>query len=187
MALMRTGIPVTLCLLCLQILASPALRAQDREVNVALAKFGATARASSVFGPGYGAANALDGRWANRETDKWNSASNETPHWLVVDLGQERVLRRIVIRHEGVFAQGAQYNTRDFQVQRGASPNGPWTDLVPPIRGNTADVTERRFAPVRVRYLRLNPGQLRREIKASIEHLVEHSKVTFSGEATSSE
>ena len=32
---------------------------------------------------------------------------------------------------------------------------GPWTDLVPPIRGNTDDVTTHRFEPTETRYLRI--------------------------------
>ncbi len=156
MPIMAQRMRALLCLLlAAPLLSSSSARAQEREVNVALSQFGATARASSVYAAGYEAANALDGRWARRETDKWNSSANATPHWLVVDLGQERVIRRIVIRHEGVLGQGDEYDTRDFQVQRGASADGPWTDLVAPIRGNTANVSEHKLAPVSARYLRL--------------------------------
>ena len=125
------------------------------EVNVAQARLGATARASSTFGPGYEADNAIDGDWQVREGDKWNSAEGPGPHWLLLDLGDVRTVQRVVVRHEGVVAGGTVYDTRDFQVQCGPGPDGPWTDLVPPIAGNTRDVTEHRFAPVKLRYLRL--------------------------------
>lgn len=166
--------------LAMLLICSPPGRAQEREVNVALAAFGATAWASSVYGPGYEAANALDGRWTNRDTDKWNSAASAGPHWLVVDLGRERVIRRIVIRHEGVFGQGDLYNTRDFQIQRGASANGPWVDIVPPVRNNTAAVTEHRFPPVRARYLRLyiTQGEQGRNEYARIFEFEAYSRIS---------
>ena len=125
------------------------------EVNVALQRCGASARASSVFGPGYGADNVLDGEWELREEDKWNSARGAGPHWLVIDLGAERTVHRLVIRHEGVLAEGERYDTRDFQLQRGESADGPWTDVVPPITDNAQHVTAHDFPPTPLRWLRL--------------------------------
>lgn len=136
--------------------AAWAADAPAGEVNVALRKWGlATARASSIYGPGYEADNVLDGRWRVRETDKWNSAANALPHWLIIDLGRETTINRIVIRHEGVIGQGDQYNTSDFRLQRGAGADGPWTDLVEPVRNNHQDVTTHTFPPARTRYVRL--------------------------------
>lgn len=132
-------------------LAAPAA---DDIVNVALQKWGASAQASSVYAPGYEADKVLDGK-AGGEHDKWNSAANAAPHWLVIDLGREQPVCRMVIRHEGVRGQGAAYNTGNFQVQRGASATGPWTDLVPPVVNNQANTTELDFAATPVRYLRL--------------------------------
>ncbi|MEW6071850.1 MAG: discoidin domain-containing protein [Planctomycetota bacterium] len=133
-----------------------ALFAPDEgdEVNVALSRWGATATASSIYGHGYEADRALDGR-VGGENDKWNSAADAAPHWLIVDLGAPRTIHRIVVRHEGVRGEGARYNTSDFQLQRGDSPAGPWTDLVAPVAGSTANVTESVFAPVQTRHLRL--------------------------------
>ncbi|MFA6128659.1 MAG: discoidin domain-containing protein [Bacteroidales bacterium] len=125
------------------------------EVNVALSKWGATATASSIYGPGYEASNVLDGRWSSRETDKWNSASGKVPHWLLIDLGAERVIDRILIRHEGVYGDGDQYNTADFRVQKANTGQGPWIDLVPPVKGNTDSITVHNFEPVKSRYIRL--------------------------------
>jgi alpha-mannosidase len=143
---------MTALLTCVLLLAAP----QPAEVNVALAKWGlASARASSQYGPTYGPENAIDGRWQSRETDKWNSASNAVPHWLILDLGRVQPVSRVVIRHEGVFGEGEKYNTSDFQLQVGDSGDGPWTDLVAPIRGNHDDVTTHVFATRRLRFLRL--------------------------------
>lgn len=124
-------------------------------VNVALHAWGYShASASSVYQPGYDADRAIDGRWAVRETDKWNSAVGKGPHWLIVDLGHAFTFDAVVLRHEGVYGEGEIYNTSDFQVQRGDSLQGPWFDLVPPVRGNRADVSLLRFPRVRSRYVR---------------------------------
>ena len=128
----------------------------ETEVDVAGLGLGSSARASSVYGPTYAANNAIDGRWSVEQTDKWNSAQGAPgPHWLVIDLGAERIIHKVVIYHEGVVGDGEAFNTRDFQIQRGGGPDGTWTDLVPPVRGNEQDVTVHPFAPTPLRYLRL--------------------------------
>jgi len=124
-------------------------------VNVARRDWGYShATASSVYGPGYEADRAIDGRWANREGDKWNSAQGEGPHWLIVDLGHPFIIDAIALRHEGVYAEGDRYNTSDFELQWAASSSGPWTDLPPPVRGNRDNISILRFKPIRSRYVR---------------------------------
>ncbi|AQT68763.1 Mannosylglycerate hydrolase [Anaerohalosphaera lusitana] len=125
------------------------------EFNVAQAKWGASATASSIYGQGYAADNAVDGKWSARETDKWNSAAGDGPHWLCVDLGTERVVHKIVIRHEGVLAEGEKYNTAAFRLQKGESDQGPWVDLIEPVRGNKSNITTHVFDPVKTRFVRL--------------------------------
>ena len=135
------------------------------EVDVAAASAGAKATASSVFSADYGAEKAIDGRWSVRDpdpilgaSDKWNSAASGGPHTLVIDFGQQRTIHRVVIRHEGVmgaFHEETRGNTADFQVQGADVADGPWSDLVPPVAGNTASLTVHAFAPKTVRYLRL--------------------------------
>jgi len=123
-------------------------------VNVALSKWGTVATASSSFGDGYTPDRAIDGK-AGNEHDKWNSAANAAPHWLCLDFGRVRTIRKVVLRHEGVRAQGELFNTGAFQLQRGESPDGPWTELAPPVKDNKESVTTTVFAPTPVRYLRL--------------------------------
>jgi hypothetical protein len=132
------------------------------DVNVAA---GARATASSAFSSDYGPEKAVDGRWdvcdPNPETgasSKWNSAAGPGPHWLVLDFGRPRTLHKVVLRHEGVlgrFGGETKFNTADFQIQSGASADGPWTDLVQPVVGNTASLTAHEFAPASVRFLRV--------------------------------
>jgi alpha-mannosidase len=128
--------------------------AEPGDVNVALGKWGTVATASSSFGSGYTPYRAIDGKWAG-EHDKWNSAANAAPHWLCLDFGRVRVIGKVVLRHEGVRGLGELYNTGAFRLQKGESPDGPWTDLVPPVRENRENVTTSDFSPTPVRYLRL--------------------------------
>jgi len=126
-------------------------------VNVARPEWGAVATASSFSSPDYEAENALDGRWANRPTDKWNTAAGagNKPHWLLIDLGWPIPIDRIVVRHEGAYADGDTCNTADFRLQRADNAAGPWTDLVEPIVGNRLDVTTHTFDSVMTRFVRL--------------------------------
>ena len=124
-------------------------------VNVARPKFGTKAIASSQFGPDYGPRKAIDGKWAARPTDKWNSAANVTPHFVRLDLGQVRTIDRVRIYHEGIMPDGDKPTTSDFRVQHSQRQWGPWVDLVKPVRGNRAGITEHVFKPTRTRYVRL--------------------------------
>lgn len=125
--------------------------------NVALATAGATAFASSEYGPAYAAGRAIDGRWSIREQDKWNSKANITPHYLRIDLGQERSIDTVVLRHEGSLPlpDSQVFNSSDFRVQHSRRAWGPWIDLVPPIRDNTDNVTMHRFPPTSTRFVRI--------------------------------
>jgi hypothetical protein len=135
---------------------------QPDEINVAA---GAKATADSVFSDEYGAEKAVDGRWDVRDpnpetgaSSKWNSAATDGPHWLAVDFGQPRTIHKVTIRHEGVigaFGGETKFNTADFQIQSADSAGGPWTDLVPPVVGNTASLTVHNFAPKTTRFLRV--------------------------------
>jgi hypothetical protein len=135
------------------------------ETNFAAASLGAKATASSSFGPEYGADKIIDGKWAVRDpypslgsSDKWNSAKVPGPHWVTIDFGQSRTIHRVVIRHEGVigaFGDETRYNTCDFQIQRGDSNEGPWTDLAPCVTGNQASLTAHTLEPRPARYLRV--------------------------------
>jgi hypothetical protein len=124
-------------------------------VNIATPALGATAYASSVYGEGYAAAKAIDGRWAVRETDKWNSAANLIPHYLTVDLGQVRTIDAIRIVHEGLLPGGQPCTTSDFRLQGSFRRWGPFTDLTAPVRGNADAISEHLFKPRKVRFVRL--------------------------------
>ena len=130
-----------------------SVSAQTAEINVALKTWGSRAIASSSYAePGndnYGPDNALDGRFAARETDKWNSAKGQqAPFWLTIDFGRERVIHKIVVRHD----DGAV--TSDFQLQWGDGKI-EWKDIVSPIVSNKEAVSTHIFNPLKMRCLRL--------------------------------
>jgi alpha-mannosidase len=124
-------------------------------VNVALSAWGYShATASSLYGPTYGPERALDGKWARREDNKWNSAQGKGPHWILIDLGHRFTFDSIVVRHEGVFADGEIYNTSDFELQQADSEKGPWRDIVPPVTSNHDNVSLLKFAKTQSRFVR---------------------------------
>jgi alpha-mannosidase len=141
--------------LLLLLAPTAALARGDELVNVALARWGAHASADGEFSPSHSAARAIDGQWSLRDEHKWASSHGTAPHWLVIDLGTEREVEEVAIRHEGVFEMGDVYNTGAFQLQRGETAEGPWTDLVEPVRGNRESITRHSFAPTPLRWFRL--------------------------------
>ncbi|HOX36936.1 MAG TPA: PmoA family protein [Candidatus Brocadiia bacterium] len=128
---------------------------ESTHVNIAGPEFGTKVDASSIFGPDYAAAKAVDGRWAVRETDKWNSANGIIPHYLRFDLGVARTIDRVRIWHEGIMDDGDPSTTSDYRLQRSDKPWGPWIDVCDPVVGNAEPVAEHVFAPVKARYLRM--------------------------------
>ena len=136
---------------------------EKEEENIA--KFLGRTTASSSFSDEYGPRNAVDHKWnvcdSNPETGastKWNSGPGPGPHWLMCDFGKPQPIHKVVIYHEGVigmYGGETKFNTVDFQIQGADSADGPWTDLVPPITGNTASLTSHSFAPKKVRFLRV--------------------------------
>ncbi len=123
--------------------------------NVALARQGAFAYASSTHGADSVADKAIDGKWMSQETDMWISAAGNIPHYIRLDLGQLQSIDRVRIMHEGIRKAASPLTTSDFRVQASRRPWGPWQDVVDPVRGNTASVTEHVFAPTPARYVRL--------------------------------
>ncbi len=155
------------------------------EVNVASARMGAKAQASSAMGLNYGAEKAIDGKWSNLNTDRWvSSADAKAPHWLLIDFGQPRDIHKVVIRHEGslgAYQDEEQFNTVDFNLQWANAAAGPWKDLVPTINGNSAVLTTHIFTPRKFQFLRLfvARGSARTNDQARIFEVEAFSKNTL--------
>jgi hypothetical protein len=117
--------------------------------NLALNKPTSASGHTQVYAPG----NAVDGNTSTY----WESTDNAFPQWWQVDLGSVRTVSRIVVNLPPSTAWGTR--TQTFSVL--GSTNGiTFTTIVGsagytfnPATGNVVTIT---FAPVSIRYLRLN-------------------------------
>ena len=123
--------------------------------NMATPKLGAFAYASSTYGAAYVADKAIDGKWTHPETDAWMASAVNPPHFIRLDLGEVRTIDRVRIIHKALREAASPAASSDFHVQASRKPWGPWQDLVAPVRGNRAVVTEHVFKPTQARYVRL--------------------------------
>ena len=141
-------------------LALTTTKAQNSEINVALSKWGTTAKASSFQKDIYAPSYAIDGKWIRKAKGTsrkylWNSKPGQSENWLAVDFGKERNIHKIIVRHEGVYEKGEEYNISDFKLQASGSLDGPWHNLTAPVINNRLDVSVHEFNPQKTRYVRL--------------------------------
>lgn len=127
--------------------AAPA--GMDTGINFALHR---AATGSPICKPGEEAEKAVNGLVASWTHDKF--CSLQSPAWLQVDLGQERNVRRFIVRHAGAAGEAASMNTRAFRIS--TSRDGRTWDMVVDVRDNTRDVSEHDIAPRAARYVRLD-------------------------------
>ncbi|MGB9864420.1 discoidin domain-containing protein [Fervidobacterium riparium] len=105
---------------------------------------------ASSFVPAEKPALAVDGTVENNS--KW-CAVGDLPHWLVIDLGKEYIVNRVIIKHAESGKESADWNTKDYRIQ--ISTDGEnWKDVVV-VRNNLKGITEHSFPPVKGRYVRL--------------------------------
>ncbi len=111
---------------------------------------------STTFSP----SNGGDGAWTTQSSDAWVSTGVTTEHWLQVDLGQQRVIDQLVVKHVGYGPNdNPAYNTEDFVLQ-GSNDGQSWATLSN-ISGNTASLTLTQTDSVAFRYVRIyitDPG-----------------------------
>ncbi|NLJ74545.1 MAG: hypothetical protein GX331_06070 [Firmicutes bacterium] len=100
------------------------------------------------------AGKAVDGS----DQTSW-SESTEPPYWLAVELDDEYLIKRWVVKHAGAsaFASGGPgselFNTADFKLQK--SDDGEvWID-VDEVVGNTDSITSREVEPFNAKHVRL--------------------------------
>lgn len=114
------------------------------QVNVALAREGAKATASSVWAAEYGPDKAIDGDAESR----WNSARGDTAGaWLAVDLGRRRTVSAIRFKE----AAGGRITSYKLQIGDGDE----WKDLVRASKPASRAVVRHRFKPVETSRIRL--------------------------------
>ncbi|MDQ0893990.1 galactose-binding domain-containing protein [Agromyces ramosus] len=114
---------------------------------------GKMAASDSDFSTGTVAAKAVDGASANANTDKWASTRTAGDHWLSVDLGGTYPINRWVVKHASTMGETSTFNTKNFRLQV-KDVGGVWQD-VDTVTNNVAAITDRSFAPVMARHVRL--------------------------------
>jgi hypothetical protein len=82
----------------------------------------------------------------------WTS-SEAGKQWLAFDFGAVHQISRYVIRHAGAGGMRPEWNTRSFLVQTGVD-GATWTTL-DVVQGNTSDVSDVEFEPVKARYVKI--------------------------------
>jgi hypothetical protein len=101
----------------------------------------ATATADSAIKPPWMALKATD--------DFWVSKSMAPAHWLQVNLGQSRIIKKIFLKH----SDHPELVTRDFKIQ-GSNDGNLWYDLII-VKGNGASETSREIPAAPYQYIRL--------------------------------
>lgn len=79
----------------------------------------------SNYGAAYGGDKACDG--IVTALSKWTSAGTAPPHWIALDLGQEKYLTGFVVRMAADAAETILYDFPAFQIQTAPALAGPWT------------------------------------------------------------
>jgi hypothetical protein len=123
------------------------------DVNVALAKFGSVAYASSTLGNAYPVSSIIDGDRADLMPGNGGNWTNATQHsyqpypdWVEVDFPTNRTLDSVVLYslqdqyntpvEPGSSMTFTQYGMTNFDVQAWNSSTGSWYSVGTPISGN---------------------------------------------------
>ncbi|HEX6739447.1 MAG TPA: discoidin domain-containing protein [Vicinamibacteria bacterium] len=99
-----------------------------------------------------GPAKAVNGSVSGGLTDKW--CTHEPTKFLQVNLNGTFTVRRFIVRHASAGGEGADLNTRDFNIQ--VSTNGTTFTTVATVSGNTAGITTHDIPPTAAAHIRLN-------------------------------
>ena len=156
------------------------------EVNVALnrnaysERFGNQPDLNTGLLKYHPASKATDGDKADAEAEITSTdpnsywiSSNNNSDYLMVDLGEERQVSRVVLTWEG------QYTAGGFDIQ--VSTDGSEWQTVQQVRGNTSSVTEVTLdAPVTARYVKMQ-GVSRNSTYYGVREMEVYEKVDRSG------
>lgn len=100
---------------------------------------------------GMGGNNLTDGSVSGGVNYKWWTAT--VPQTASIDLGQNCLINRWIVKHAQAGGESSTYNTADFKLQK-SNDGVNWTD-VDSVTGNTAAATDRSVTPFIARYVRL--------------------------------
>ncbi len=87
------------------------------------------------------------------DTTKWCDTTGGTK-WLMVDLGEPKVIDTYVVKNAAFGGEGDHYNTADWQIQV-MDQNGEWV-TVDSVEENPLDSYTGHIRPVYTQYVRLN-------------------------------
>ncbi|MCA9432837.1 MAG: phosphodiester glycosidase family protein, partial [Candidatus Omnitrophica bacterium] len=138
---------------------NPVASPRTKPINLALSSM---TQVSSSFSPDFDGAAATDG--VSSPQSKWTTAQGALPpHYLAVDLGEDREVVGFNVRHAGEGGEAVYFNATEFRIESGVSMDGPWTTLAT-IENSTPDNVSRvRLEnPTQLRYARLfitDPGE----------------------------
>ncbi len=93
---------------------------------------------------------AVDGTTQNNS--KW-CAVGEPPHWIVIELQNEVLIHKFVVRHAETGGENPDWNTRAFRFEVSIDKEN-WVEVVK-IVDNTKGISEHPIKPIRARYVRM--------------------------------
>ena len=99
-----------------------------------------------------GPAQAVNGSVSGGRSDKF--CTKVSDRWLRVDLGSNRTISTLVVKHSGAGGEPTAYNTRDFRFET-RTAGGSYTTAAT-VTGNTASVSTTTIAQRAARYVRLH-------------------------------
>lgn len=108
-----------------QLANAPALpdRLSPDGSNVAI--FSTEWQTDSSYSSSYEGDKAYDGVVSG--SNKWTSDGSSPPHWLILDLGQQREINGITLRMSGDANELIDFNFKSYRLESASSMSGPWT------------------------------------------------------------
>jgi Domain of unknown function (DUF1929)/F5/8 type C domain len=142
------GVPSVSAIVELARTVAPAPPTPPAPVNLALNRpaSGTTACRSSE-----GPAKAVNGSVSGGTTDKF--CTRRSPRRLRVDLGTNRTISSVVVKHAGAGGESSALNTRNYRIETRTSSGSYSTAAT--VTGNTANATTTTFASRSARYVQL--------------------------------
>ncbi len=116
-------------------------------------------KTSSDFNARETGANALDGK----DDTKWCAESENGESWIEVDIGETEKIGGWFVMHAGA-QESVGYNTKEYRLEYKCTEDDEWK-CADEVSENHDNMTNREFAPVDARYVRLyitKPDQSRR-------------------------
>jgi hypothetical protein len=143
------GVPSVSAIVELARAVAPAPPPPPAPVNLALNR---TATGTTACRSSEGPAKAVNGSVSGGLTDKFCTRSS--PRRLRVDLGANRSIASVVVKHAGAGGESSALNTRNYRIETRTSGGSSYSTAAT-VTGNSANVTTTSFASRTARYVQL--------------------------------